>query len=96
MIWQVNVQGNAPFDTVSVSQPVTPYSAQLTLAGFLAVLDYANTYFSDASIPASNSDQRLPFLQITTSSVVMNVAHGDGPTVQAELLSLLAEAGNVS
>jgi hypothetical protein len=92
----VSVTTDQPWCTVRVSQPTVPGSGPITLAGFLAILSYANTYFSGAAIPASNTDARLPMLQITTSSVVMNVMSGDGATVQAELVTLLNTAGNVA
>lgn len=91
--WQVSATTDTPWCAVRVS---SPNSGQLTLAGFLAILSYANTYFSGASIPASNTDARLPSLTITTSQVTMNVMSGDAATVQAELITLLTEAGNVS
>jgi hypothetical protein len=92
--WTVNAGTDSPWTAVTVSQPGTPYSAQITPAGFLAILSYANTYFSGATIPAG--DQRCPSVQITTSHVVMNVASGDAATVQAELVSLLNTPGNVT
>jgi hypothetical protein len=90
--WTVNVSvvGSADrFATVSVAQSGT---GQITATGFAAIASYFSTYYGDASIPVS--DPRLPSLQITTSQVVANVLPGDGATVQAELVTLLATAGN--
>jgi hypothetical protein len=95
MSFQVNVVSDGPtFATVTVGQTGT--FGGMSPTGFAAVLNYLNTYFADAVIPASNTDARLPSVQVTTSGVVVNVLPGDAATVQAELVSLLTTPANLA
>jgi hypothetical protein len=88
----VTVSPDPRYDRVNVSSSGTSW---ITPAGVAAIASYAGTYYTAAVFPASNTDARLPMLEITTSSVVMNVLPGDGATVQAEIASLLV-GSNVS